>query len=211
MEVLVMRFRRRVLEIAAEVFFPLMLAFVLCAVLAHCPLCESGVGRVVESEALGCDARCQVELGIRRLQPAASEERAQALAEVFVAAGAEANLDPLLLVAIAMRESSLHPAVEQLAKRGSVGELGLMQINPAGPALRMRPQDCPETLEGAACQVRTGARFLAFTMAHCPGSWSRGVSAYGRSSCPSDEEATADRNVVRARRYYEQAGGRGWR
>lgn len=160
--------------------------------------------------ALGCDEVCVVAAAVRRLQPAADEERAGELAGVFVAAGREADLDPLLLVAIAMRESSLHPAVEARTRLGSRGEVGLMQVHPRGPAMRLRPADCDEDLDGAGCQVRTGARFLAFVREHCPGSTWRWVAAYGRSRCPSEAEARGDRNAAIAASYYSRAGGSAW-
>jgi hypothetical protein len=163
-----------------------------------------------ENVAEGCDEVCQTAIAVRRLQPAASEDRAAELAGVFVAAGRETNVEPLLLLAIAMRESSLHPAVEARTRRGSRGEVGLMQVHPSGPAIRLRPADCDEDLDGARCQVRTGARFLAFVRDHCPGSTWRWVAAYGRSRCPSETEARADRNAAIAAGYYSRAGGVRW-
>ena len=52
------------------------------------------------------------------LQPATSEERAERLARVFDAAADESDLDPRLLVALAMRESSLLASVERGEVRG---------------------------------------------------------------------------------------------
>ncbi len=167
------------------------------------------LGCKVESTAEGCDEVCVTAMAIRRLQPAASEERARTLAAIFVEAGDESDVDPLLLAAIAMRESSLHPAVESLTRRGSRGEVGLLQIH--GAALRLRPEECSVELEGARCQVRAGARWLAYVRERCGGSMWRYVAAYGRSRCPSEAEARADRNAAIAASYYSLAGGVDWR
>lgn len=182
-----------------------VLAAVITAALMAFAIC--GAIRCLEQLAFGCDDVCTVATAIRRLQPAADEERAAALAAVFVEAGREAAIDPLLLVAIAMRESSLSERVERLERLGAVGELGLMQIHPQGPALRLRPQECSAELEGARCQVRTGARWLAFVRERCPGTTWRWVAAYGLSRCPSEEEARVDRNALRAESLYARARG----
>jgi len=162
-----------------------------------------------EPVAYGCDEVCEVAAAIRRLQPATSDERAERLAGVFTGAGHETRIDPLLLVAIAMRESSLSEDVEQLERLGARGERGLLQIH--GAALRVRPEACGPELEGAHCQVYTGALWLARVRDACEGSTWRWVAAYGRSRCPSEAEARADRAAAIAASYYALAGGREWR
>ena len=81
----------------------------------------------------------------------ADDERAARLAGVFVGAAHETRTDPLLLVAIAMRESSLSERVERLERLGSRGERGLMQCH--GAALRARPEACSAELEGAHAPI----------------------------------------------------------
>lgn len=155
------------------------------------------------------DEAAVVARAIQRLQPATDEERATRLAGIFVRAGNETRIDPMLLVAIAMRESSLSERVENLERLGSRGERGLMQCH--GAALRVRPSGCGEELEGAHCQVYTGAMWLAWVRDHCEGSTWRWVAGYGRSRCPSETEARSDRNAAIAASYYAMAGGREWR
>jgi hypothetical protein len=155
------------------------------------------------------DEVATVVRAIRRLQPATDDERAARLAGIFVGAGHETRIDPLLLVAIAMRESSLSEDVEQLERLGSRGERGLMQCH--GAALRVRPTGCGEDLQGAHCQVYTGAMWLAWVRDHCEGSMWVTVAAYGRRRCPSESEARADRNAAIAASYYSLAGGVDWR
>ena len=158
-----------------------------------------------------CDETCQVTAAIQRLQPAASERRAGRLAEIIVSAAEESDIDPLLLVALAMRESSFSPAVEALTIRGSAGELGLLQVHPRnGRALAMRPEDCERDLPTARCQVVTGARWLAYCFETCPGSVWRGVVHYGTGQCRSETAARADRAAAVAASYYAQAGGTRW-
>lgn len=162
----------------------------------------------IEGKARGGDEVDAVAVAVRRLQPAVGLERADALAAVMVAAGAEVDVDPLLLVAIAMRESSLSLRVERLDRRGARGELGLMQC--WGAALELRPAGCDEQLHGADCQVRTGARWLAHARERCPGSTARWVMAYGAGRCPSEAEAHGDRLVAIARSHYARVGGERW-
>lgn len=165
--------------------------------------------RACEGLADGCDEVCTVALAVQRLQPAADDERAEELAGHFIAAGEETGFDPLLLLAIARRESSLAESVERLERLGSRGERGLLQVH--GAALRARPRDCPASLEGARCQVRTGARWLAYVRDRCQGSTWVTVAAYGWSRCPSEGEARRDRNAAIAASYYAMAGGTEWR
>lgn len=160
----------------------------------------------------GDEQEMSVASAIRTLQPMTSDERASQLAGVFVGAGHETRIDPLLLVAIAMRESSLREDVERLERLGRRGERGLLQLMPRGAAVSHRPTECSAELEGAHCQVYTGAMWLAHLRdEQCPGSTWRWVAAYGWSRCPSEREARADRNAAVAASYYSRIGGSEWR
>lgn len=172
--------------------------------------------RLLESE--GCSGLAigdtgptlaEVAQGVQTLQPGADAERAARLAGVFHAAGRRNKLDPLLLVAISFRESSLLESVESRRVKGSLGELGLMQCH--GKALGFRPADCSQHLVGARCQVETGAAYLAEARDHCRGSWWRWVAAYGMGQCPTERYARTVRGAQRAHRYYQMIGGRQWR
>lgn len=154
--------------------------------------------------------------GIRTLQPAADAERAEELAGIFHAAGNANDHDPLLLVAISFRESSLSERVEARRQLGAMGEFGLMQNH--GVSLGFRPADCDHHLlptrperTRAYCQVQTGARFLSHAREQCGGSWWRWVAAYGMSACPSEGYARTVQGAQRAHRYYRQIGGTRWR
>jgi hypothetical protein len=149
-----------------------------------------------------------VSQGIRTLQPAADLERADTLAVVFGNAGQRNKVDPLLLVAISFRESSLLESVESRRIRGNLGELGLMQCH--GKALQFRPADCSHHLVGARCQVETGAAYLAEARRQCGGSWWRWIAAYGMGHCPSESYARTVRGAQRACRYYSRIGGKRW-
>ena len=180
---------------------------VVLAVMVSALICA--IARSCEGPALAGDEVETVAAAIRTLQPATTPERADRLAGIFVGAGHETRIDPLLLVAIAMRESSLSERVESLERLGSRGERGLMQCH--GAALRGRPRDCPGDLVGAHCQVYTGAMWLARMRDHCGGSTWVTVAAYGRSRCPSETEARADRNAAIAASHYARVGGGEWR
>lgn len=145
---------------------------------------------------------------IQILQPSARTETARRWAGVFRNAGNETWIDPLLLVALSMRESSLLEAAETGEYRGQLGEAGLLQVH--GAALAWRPSDCDLPLVGARCQIHTGARVLQYWREACPGSTYRWVSAYGRGECPSEAEARSEGGVRLARRYYLGVGGERW-
>lgn len=142
---------------------------------------------------------------INRLQPRykTKQESAKKLADVFRSAGKEARIDPLLLVAISSRESSLLPGVV-----GSLGERGLMQVH--GVALSARPEECDRSMNTISCQVRTGARWLAWVRKLCPGPTERWVSAYGRRRCPTVSVARNDRGVRIVKSRYMKIGGKNW-
>lgn len=140
---------------------------------------------------------------IQFLQSRHSDDLASKLADVFDRAGYEADIDPLLLVAISSRESALIPGVI-----GSLGERGLMQVH--GVALSARPEECSHHLQSIDCQVRTGARWLAWAKRQCPGPTDRWVSAYGRSKCPSIQVAIRDRGVRIVKSRYAKIGGKRW-
>jgi len=144
----------------------------------------------------------EVERAVLVLQPTYTPSQAAAWAGVLYAAGQETGIDPLLLTALAFRESSLRQDVV-----GSRGEIGALQLH--GVSLRHLPRGCdPREL---SCNVRGGAAFLQWVRATCGGPWDVWVGAYGLSRCPADGEAASLPSVRRARVLYEQIGGRGWR
>jgi len=162
-----------------------------------------------------------ITLACRELQPAMTEERATKLAAIFLQAGEETQIDPLLLVAISFRESSLSEQVENREVLGKRGEIGLMQNH--GVSLRFRPAECTKNLEvietvenearpgkRAYCQIHTGARWLQYVYTRCSGSHWRWVAAYGMSKCPSEQVGGMDLSTRRARKYYLKIGGREW-
>ena len=176
-----------------ELFVAVFAAFLTSLAIHACVTCE----------AWGSDTTEAVSAGIVKLQPAHDPQYAAALAEVFVEAGEAHEVDPLLLVAIAMRESSLRPGI-----RGAVGEIGLLQVH--GAALGVRPKACPATLDTWSCEVHTGAAWLKVCQEVCPGSTARWLAAYGSGKCPAEDAATKARGILVVRRYYETIGGTGW-
>lgn len=178
----------------------LVAAFAALGFVSTCSFCES--------VAYGNGGEDRVRAAIVQLQPATGDERADRLSVLFSEAGEDHGLDPLLLVALSMRESSLSPLVENREVFGSRGEIGLMQAH--GVALRFRPQGCSSALESAWCQVQTGARFLSVVRESCRGSTWRWVGSYGASRCMTEDEARAHPSTRIAHRYYVQVGGTGW-
>ena len=78
-----------------------------------------------------------------------------------------------------------------------------------GAALDFRPEQCSGELEGAFCQIQTGASYLAHIRDNvCTGSSWKTLAAYGHGRCLSESEARQDRGVKRVMRYYKAIGGR---
>jgi hypothetical protein len=149
-----------------------------------------------------------IERGILAVSPDVDVERAERLAREIETAASETKIDPLLLVALIRRESAFLPQVERLDLLGERGERGLLQVH--GVGLAYRPEGCSAKLEGARCQIQTGARFLAAIRGHCKGSKSRWVASYGMSRCASERTAERHHSVRQARRFFFQAGGTEW-
>lgn len=191
-----------------------MVMLVLASVVMCCVSVIVGVAHADDNITLNNIAR-----GIRLLQPTTDADRSTELSEVFLNAGKRNKLDPLLLVAISFRESSLLPSVENRRKLGTLGEYGLMQTH--GAAINFRPVDCNHHLlpvdgpmgknaSKAYCQVETGSAYLSHARKQCGGTWSRWIAAYGMGQCPTDRYAKTTRGVQRAYKYYKHIGGNNW-
>lgn len=144
--------------------------------------------------------------GVQKLSPRMQPAVAASWAGVLFEAAREQSLDPLLLTALAFRESSFREGL-----RGDLGEEGAMQL--LGVAKRAAPRGrdgrrCDTSQ--LRCNIRTGAAFLAWCRERCPGPWDVWVGAYGMSRCPTAAEAREHRSVKRARLLYEQIGGSRW-
>jgi len=142
----------------------------------------------------------------QRLQPRLTDQAAMTWAKGLRRAARDANVDPYLLAAMVMRESSFDPRVATGAKRGALGEIGPLQLHPRGVALRYLPPGCPATNPG--CNLRAGALYLAAVRERCPGSWARWVGSYGSRGCMSESRALTHRSVRRLRRFYCRIRGR---
>lgn len=115
------------------------------------------------------------------------DRRLAEFAEYLSDAGAEFGVDPWLLAAMAARESGFNPFA-----KGSVGELGLLQIHPKSRAARevRFVQDeayrkrCRK--EPGACQrdvVRRAAQLLASSLERCGGDVSAALGMYNTGRC----------------------------
>lgn len=100
-------------------------------------------------------------------------ERARELAPVIVQEARRAQVDPLVVAAIALRESSL---ISQA--RGRRGELGVMQVMPATGAHHCKGLN----LLDARQNIRCGARLLGRAMRAC-GDVGPALSRYNGNGC----------------------------
>ncbi len=153
--------------------------------------------------AVECPAYGQtLEESIGRLQPRLTHADRARWAEGITKAAAPHGIDPVLIAALVMRESSFRPRVADGTVRGALGEVGPLQVH--GVALR------GVTCRGAGCWLRAGVDFLAHHRKACPGSTWRWVASYAMRRCPSEAKARASKTARRARYWYDLAGGAMW-
>lgn len=127
----------------------------------------------------------RVHIGHCRFAKGGCEARLRAFAEVITDAAARNNLDPLLLAAVAVRESGLNPAA-----LGAAGERGIVQLHPQGAGSRVRyvrdenyRTRCLRRTD--ACQnevVAVGATLLSEAIEHC-GGLEAGLGMYNAGVC----------------------------
>lgn len=174
-----------------------------------CALCILAAVSLAECRVWGAEPAVSTATAVSRLQPRLDADAARQWAEAIEHAARPHRLDPILIAALVMRESSYDPDVAEGRRVGSRGEVGVMQVMPGGAALLFAPPRCSQA--EAWCSLATGCGYLAYQRDHaCPGSTWRWVAAYGRSRCPSEAEAREDTATRRARDLFRRAGGRGW-
>jgi len=138
----------------------------------------------------------EISRAIRQIQPRATADRADRLAEIIQRQARSHELPEWALWGTLARESAFMLSVERGTRRGPLGEIGLAQIHPSMLALAM-PPGCSRRLEGAECQIGAGAQWLALARERCPGPWPRWVAAYSMSRCPDPRRAPSMRQVRR--------------
>lgn len=111
------------------------------------------------------------------------------------------QVDPLLAVALAFRESSLLPQVGLGEKNGQRGERGYWQVMPGGKAESFVSDECSQ--HTPLCNAQSAFSYLAWLRERCQSDdlWVI-VGAYGRGECPNQEQAREWAEVRIARRYY---------
>jgi len=134
------------------------------------------------------------------------DRRLLAFAEYMTEVGEARGLDPWLLGAMALRESTLNPF-----QRGAIGELGILQINPrradAKQVRFMRDASYRKTCESTpgACQreiVEHAAHILGQALDACRGRLGAALGAYNTGRCGGNTDYTRkvlrERNALRA-------------
>jgi hypothetical protein len=140
-------------------------------------------------------------------------KRAREISWLLVSYGYENDLDPNLLAAIAMRESSFKfdnergYALERgrkIIKRGRRGEGGIFQLMPKGVAYRMMDHGC--SMFDRECNVQGAVRFLKRCRDYTDNKFGRRnttytwVAAFGRKKVLPPHEARRAQEVLEARR-----------
>ena len=142
---------------------------------------------------LGLDQRSGLTVPAAHCRHAAGgcERRLSEFARYIVEAGDRHGVDPWLMAAMAYRESGYNPFA-----MGSLGELGILQIHPAGPtAMSVRfmrdewyRRRCRQ--EPGACQqeiVDHAARLLARSLQLCGGDVNDALGAYNTGRCGGND------------------------
>jgi hypothetical protein len=111
--------------------------------------------------------------------------RLESFARLFDQAAVAHEMDPWLLVAMAVRESGLYPHAE-----GAIGERGLVQLHPRGIGARVRFvrnnqyfRQCRARPDGCQAEVLDeGAEHFQGWLARC-GSEASALGGYNRGRC----------------------------
>ena len=107
----------------------------------------------------------------KRLASALTKVGGQSYTGLFVAAGTKHKIDPALLAAVAMQESSFSPAVVNCTHTSSAGARGIMQFMPAtAQSWQADPCDPASAVDG-------GARYLNYLWKRL-GSMERALGGY---------------------------------
>lgn len=127
------------------------------------------------------------------------------LTNAICTASEENNIDPILAVAIAFRESGLHPFVGLGSRDGARGERGYFQVMPEGTAQRFSPGNCSQ--HEPDCNAITAFRFMNYLKQRCGDNTWVWLGAYGRGiDCPTEEQAKEWNEVRLARNYLCKIG-----
>jgi len=141
--------------------------------------------------------------GVIKLQPYLYGEgspEARRLAALIRRQAEAHQVSPWLALAVARRESSLHPRVGRGHQVGTLGEVGYFQVIPGGAAERTCGRGCDQA--EPECNARTAMCWLAHSRTECGTDPWVYVGAYGRRRCP--------RNAAEARRWPEVRRARGF-
>ena len=126
-----------------------------------------------------------------RHAPGGCDQRLAAFADYLVASSTRFGLDPWLMAAMAFKESGMNPFA-----LGSLGEMGILQINPERrdakevrfirdewyrKRCRKQPGACQEEVVNHAAQV------LARSLEHCSGDLMEALGAYNTGRCGGND------------------------
>lgn len=107
------------------------------------------------------------------------------------------DVDPLLVAAVIVRESTINPWA-----KGARGEIGLMQIHPAGMALHLC-RDLLGKLWNPAFNIRCGIRILRRARERCPGPPLDWLGAYNGRRCGPSPYAEKVLGLLARRQFAE--------
>lgn len=140
----------------------------------------------------------QVTEVIQQVNQTLLPDEAQEIGRIIVHQAAAAEVDPWLLLAIAITESHCRPAI-----RGGSGEYGMMQVMPGtGQWIAGRlgyTNWSPEELWHIETNVQFAAYYLRTSIREFGGNLSKGILAYNRGS--TGARAWLQENIAEEHRY----------
>lgn len=187
----------------------LWIVVILCGGLARadCPGdgdCHSEIMTTVERPPLGA----QMTKAVIRLQPryVRRPEQARDLVQSIIDAAHHYDQEPWIALALGFKESSLHPSVGRLVRRGRLGELGYFQLMPRGAPYRQcaRGKNMADAFDNALAAMC----WLNYVQDLCQTDdpWQY-IAAYSLPRCPRPREGHKIRAVKMTRMYLSHMVG----
>lgn len=115
--------------------------------------------------------------------PAAPKARINALAPMLLFEAVKQGVNPLLVIAVAARESAYRQDVI-----GQHGELGALQVNPLGRATQWCTADL-KRLHVPRVNIKCGVILLRKALAICQGNEAHALNQYNGGRCESSRYA----------------------
>lgn len=150
----------------------------------------------------------QMTEAVIRLQPryVRRPEQARDLVQSIIDAAYHYDQEPWIALALGFKESSLHPSVGRLARRGRLGELGYFQLMPRGAPYRRcgRGRDMADAYDNALAAMCWLNHVQDLCGTDDPWQY---IAAYSMNRCPRPKEGRRIRAARMTRLYLSHMVG----